>query len=208
MHIRDLEEKKRLELGIEEEKKKGMSLKQKVAMGAAIAATGGAAAAVVGAEAAGGTALGAEAVAGRTAASRLAGAEAEGIIGNAKRPWIQPRVKQISTKPNIEKKTISEEVGGMKTGLAREDYDAGITDYSRPQTYEDLIEAKRKEKEEKDRQAQKEARQKKIQGIKAEQDLRQELFDRSKRRYGQEAKETERLEDEYRESLGEEKIEI
>ena len=51
-------------------------------------------------------------------------------------------------------------------------------------------------------------KQKKIQGIKAEQDLRQELFDRSKRRYGDRAKETKRLEDKYRENLDDENMKM
>lgn len=123
-----------------------------------------------------------------------------------KNPWMTPIKKEIKNKN--EQKTISEEVGGMNTGLSREDYDENITDYSKPKTYEDLIEAKKKEKEEKDKRAQKEAKQKKIQGIKAEQDLRQELFDRSKRRYGDRAKETKRLEDKYRENLDDENMKM
>lgn len=148
----ELEESKKKELEaegvVEEEKKKGLSLKQKVALGAAAVATGGAALAAEGA-------IAGEALAGEAAASGaleggvLRGAAAEeGMAGK----WIKSTGSGVVNK-NLPKKTISEEVGGIKTGLERGDYDSDITDFSRPETYENFLKdrAENKLKEETER---------------------------------------------------------
>lgn len=88
--------------------------------------------------------------------------------------------------------TISEEIGGVKTGLNKEDYDSGIKNYGDFDTYT----KENKENEENKRQKQEEARKndeaKRIQGIKADQDLRTEMLDTAKRRYGENSDEAKR----------------
>ncbi len=199
----DLEEKSKKEIEAKE-KKQELSLKQGVDSDVVAATTGRADTAAVGAEATDGTKIETKALASRVAVDRLAEAKAETAEAN-KNLWIKKTGKEISQKNISKEKTIFEEVGGGKTWTNKEDYDSEILDYSKTETYEKLKEDKKREKEEKDKQIQKEAQQKRIQGIKAEQNIREELLDRSKRRYGKDAKETERLEDKYRESLGEEK---
>lgn len=194
----DLKEKKTLQLVLEEEKKKELNLKQKVASEQALLQKSKEVRMREAPATSSVTSVSTEST-GETGENDLPVREDE-RMETPKNPWIKSTRKEITQKRGNEK-TISEEVGGMKTGLSREDYDADIRDYSKPETYQTLIEEKRKEKEEKDKQAQKEAEQKKIQGIKVEQDIREELFKRSKRRYGKEAEETKKLKDKYRESL-------
>lgn len=90
------------------------------------------------------------------------------------------------------KMTIQEEIGGVKTGLNKEDYDSGIKNYGDFDTYT----KENKENEENKRQKQEEARKndeaKRIQGIKADQDLRTEMLDTAKRRYGENSDEAKR----------------
>jgi hypothetical protein len=53
-------------------------------------------------------------------------------------PWIvgnKSRGRDIARRG----KTIQEEVSGIKTGMSREDYDEGIVDYSKKETYDKLV---------------------------------------------------------------------
>nr|MBP9766138.1 hypothetical protein [Candidatus Paceibacterota bacterium] len=74
----------------------------------------------------------------------------------------------------------------------KEDYDSGIKNYGDFDTYT----KENKENEENKRQKQEEARKndeaKRIQGIKADQDLRTEMLDTAKRRYGENSDEAKR----------------
>lgn len=96
-------------------------------------------------------------------------------------------------------KTIFEEVGGNKTWLDIEDYNDSIINYGKKEAYAAFIEKEREKNEAKIKALEIDAKRRKMQGIKAEQDLRQELLEKSKRRYGEKAKETQRLNDQYRE---------
>lgn len=142
----ELEDAKNKELEAEgvvkEEKKKGLSLKQKIALGAAAAATGGAALAaegVIAGEAVAGEAAASGALEAGAARGALAGEEAAGSR------WIKSNSKNISKNP-INKKTISEEIGGIKTGLERSDYESGATDFSNIEAYENLLKERAQEK--------------------------------------------------------------
>lgn len=115
-------------------------------------------------------------------------------------PWM---ITDKSRKQNKKKQTIAEEVGGIKTGLNREDYDAGV-DFSKIKTYDDLVKEKEQKAKDEQRKAEAENEKRRIQGIKTEQSLRKEILERSKRRFGKKSKEAERFEDKYQESLEEE----
>lgn len=115
-------------------------------------------------------------------------------------PWMM----RDKRKPNIQdKKTIAEEVGGIKTGLNREDYDEYVTNYSKQGTYAEDIKEK-EEKAKKEREARiKENQQKRIQGLKGKESLRKEMLTRSEKRFGKTTNEAKSLKNKYRESLTE-----
>lgn len=133
----ELEESKKRESGeLDEEEsgeKKGLDLKKAALLGAAAIATGGAAAGALAGEAAvageaTAVAEGGALATGGEAASVGRGARlAEGNFGSG-------MGRKMIKRGNV--KTIEEEVGGVKTGMNREDYDSGISDYSRMDTYE------------------------------------------------------------------------
>lgn len=115
-------------------------------------------------------------------------------------PWM---VSDKSRKLNKNKETIAEEVGGIKTGLNRSDYDQYITDYSKVKTYEDLVKEKEKKDKDKQREMEIENQQRRIQGIKTQQSLRKEILERSQSRFGKNTREAKALEDKYLESVDE-----
>lgn len=203
----ELKEYRNKELGITEDtsQNKGSGFLKKLALGAGVIATGGlAAGAIVGEAAVAGEAAGAMEVAGATEsavatnAGRTAGNELISTPGKTKKLG------------NV--KTIEEEVGGVKTGMNREDYDAGIKNYGDFDTYTRENKEKEEEKVKQTEEKKKNAEAKRIQGLKVEKDLREEMLDKSQRRYGEDTNELraikggdsdnseENIHDEYREA--------
>lgn len=118
-------------------------------------------------------------------------------------PWLISQSRK-SKKANPE--TTLEEVGGIRTGLKREDYEDNLTNFSKVEAYEAYASEKNQERLAKNRQREKENRAKSIQGVKVEQSLRKEMLEKSQKRFGKKTKEAEALEDKYKESLGEERL--
>lgn len=198
----ELKEYRNKELGITEDssQNKGSGLLKKLALGAAVVATGGAAAGVVAREAA---------VAGEAVVATEGGIASAGkaVGGKVVQGNFGSNIgREIAKQKN--QKTIEEEVGGVKTGLNREDYDAGIKNYGDFDTYikDNKIREEEKEKEEAEKRKAREA--KNMQGLKAEKDLRDEMLNSAKRRFGENSDQVKRMEgegeenyqDEYRES--------
>ncbi|MDQ1281695.1 MAG: hypothetical protein QG630_46 [Patescibacteria group bacterium] len=124
--------KENKEKGITEDssQNKGSGIFKKLILGAGVIATGGAAAGVLAGEAA---------VAGEAAAVAEGNVASKAITARGEAKVVQGNFgsgigKKLANKGS--KKTIEEEIGGVKTGLNREDYDSGISDYSRMDTYE------------------------------------------------------------------------
>ena len=186
----ELKEYKNKELGITEDasENNGSGLLKKLALGAAVVATGGAAAGVIAREAAvaGEASIAAEGSA-ATAGKAVGGKVVQGNFGSNIGREIEKQKNQ---------KTIEEEVGGVKTGLNREDYDAGIKNYVDFDTYikDNKIREEEKAKEEADKRKEREA--KNMQGLKAEKDLREEMLNSAKRRFGENSDQVKRMEGE------------
>ena len=187
----EVREYKNKELGITEEaeESKGSGFFKKLVLGTAVIATGGAAAGALAGEAA---------VAGEVAgAAEVAGGAEAGVARNVGRSAGNELASSSGSKAvkKVNQKTIEEEVGGVKTGLNREDYDVGIKNYGDFDTYtqenKEREEAKVKQEEEK----KKNAEAKRIQGVKAEKDLREEILDTSKRRFGESSDQVKKLEE-------------
>ena len=183
-----------------EKKKKGLSLKEKALLGAAIVATGGAAAVpaaeALATEAATGEAISAGAVRGGIES------EATSLAGKNNNTWIRKTSTELAPK-SMKEKTIQEEVSGIKTGLNREDYNDASSNFSNREAYQDLIQKRQEKQKKEDEENRKQAKLKKMQGLKTKQDLRRDLFDVSKKRFGDDSNQSEKLEDEYQESLKE-----
>ncbi len=134
------------------------------------------------------------------------------IKNNKVNPKNNQQNKEENNKQNKEgenvknNKTTFEYLGG-KTGFNQKDYENSTLDFSRTDAYQDYLKKEKIKNEAKIKAVEIEAKRRKIQGIKAEQDLRQELFERSKRRFGEKAKETQKLDDKYRENI-DDKIKI
>lgn len=197
----DLKEKKTLQLVLEEEKKKELNLKQKVASEQALLQKSEEVRMEEAPATSSVTSVSTEST-GETGENDLPVREDE-RMETPKNPWIKSTRKEITQKRGNEK-TISEEVGGMKTGLSREDYDADIRDYSKPETYQTLIEEKRKEKEERDKQTQKEAKVIRMQDVQKKKTSLREDLEKSTRRYGKNANIVKDMRDKYREDVDEE----
>lgn len=197
----DLKEKKTLQLVLEEEKKKELNLKQKVASEQALLQKSEEVRMEEAPATSSVTSVSTESTS-ETGENDLPVREDE-RMETPKNPWIKSTRKEITQKRGNEK-TISEEVGGMKTGLSREDYDADIRDYSKPETYQTLIEEKRKEKEERDKQTQKEAKVIRMQDVQKKKTSLREDLEKSTRRYGKNANIVKDMRDKYREDVDEE----
>lgn len=191
------EEKKEFrnkELGITEDdsQNKGSGLFKKLLIGGAIVATGGAAAGALAGEAAvAGEAAAVEGGAATTAGEAAAiGREAKVIEGNFASNVGREAGKKVS------KKTVEEEIGGVKTGLNREDYDSQIKNYGDFNTYAQENKEKEEEKRNQEAEKRKNDEAKRIQGLKVEKDLREEILDRSKRRFGENSDQVKRMKEE------------
>lgn len=195
-------EYKNKELGIVEDDSESDSggFLKKALLAAAVVSTGGAAAGAIAGEA---TVAGEAAMA--TEGSALSTGEAVNI-GTRSGKMIQNNLGRGFLKQK-NKMTIQEEIGGVKTGLNREDYDVGIKNYGDFNTYikENKEKEEEKKRQEEDRKQKDEA--KRIQGLKVEQDLRTEMIERSKRRYGEDSDQVRKMtqensgSDDYREVI-------
>lgn len=99
-------------------------------------------------------------------------------------PWIKTKTK-VGGK---EEKTIAEEVSGIKTGLSsQEDYTEGLPDFSRPETYDNLL-REREENKKKDEQKRKEIEETRLIQKQREKVEAEKVFDRAFiRRFGTQA---------------------
>ena len=179
----EMREYRNKELGIveDESQNQGSGFFKKLVLGAAVVATGGAAAGALAGEAAiagEATAVaegGALATGGEVASVGRGARLAEGNFGSG-------MGRKMIKRGNV--KTIEEEVGGVKTGLNREDYDSEIKNYGDFNTYIKENKEKEEEKVRQEEERKKNDEAKRIQGLKIEKDLRDEMLDRSKRRFG------------------------
>lgn len=207
----EIKEFRNKEKGIveDESQNKESGIFKKLVLGAGVIATGGLAAGAIAGEAAvaGEAAAVAEGGALATAGeAATVGREAKLVEGNLG----SGIGKGAAKKGNI--KTIEEEVGGVKTGLNREDYDSEIKNYGDFNTYIKENKEKEEEKVRQEEEKKKNAEAKRIQGLKVEKDLREEMLDKSQRRFGTGTNELraikggdsdnseENLQDEYREA--------
>lgn len=103
---------------------------------------------------------------------------------NSSNPWIKTKTK-VGGK---EEKTIAEEVSGIKTGLSsQEDYTEGLPDFSRPETYDNLL-REREENKKKDEQKRKEIEETRLIQKQREKVEAEKVFDRAFiRRFGTQA---------------------
>lgn len=99
-------------------------------------------------------------------------------------PWMKVSSKRVGREDIKKEKTISEEVGGIKTGLEREDYDENIVNFSKPRTYENLL-AEREENRKKEEKKRKEIESNRIIQKKKEEFEQRQVYDRAFiRRFG------------------------
>lgn len=183
----EVREAKNKELGISEEESQnsgGGGFLKNMALGAGVIMTGGA---------------GAAALAGKASVVTRSGSNEE---DSTKKGWTRSSKRSSDSSPDKKKdkksneKTTTEEVGGIKTGLNREDYDSQIKDYANFDTYAKDNKEREKDKAVKEQQSKKENEAKRMQGLKEKKDLRGDMLERSQRRFGSGTDESKAMESE------------